>query len=270
MNFAPTLRLVTVFLALLGSAASHAIGAVEPGYGTRVNASTAGNCPSFCTGGQFANQEGGGSAQTAATASENTYGTAFGSAQFASGQAYLPELKAYAASALGKGANTSSFAAQLFSYTGTGSRHVDLAVDLTGSVSNNDVGYSSNTIGASFAVVRGGFLPWGYSFATLIFEAVNPEDVLAVGFLSLATPGVDAASGLLSFDLAEGDSFFVVGQLDTSSRNGVADASSTLKMSFDNAQNLVAVTAVPEPGAAWLAGSGLLFLMLFRLRRRAS
>jgi hypothetical protein len=238
----------------------HAQAVVGTGYGAQVESSTAGNCPSFCTGSEFANQSDGAEFQQSAMASESTYGITRGSATFASGQSYLPELRAYATATVGKRASTTTFAAQLFSFTGTEARTVTLQVDLTGSVFNNASGYAYNAINAQMAVVRGTDLPWYPSFGTLIYEFVSSENRLAVGDAFIDMPGVTLAQTSLTFDLMPGDSFYVVTQMSASSQNGVADAEHTLKMNFDNPAGLLAVTAVPEMGTAWMAVAGLLVL----------
>jgi hypothetical protein len=254
-----------LFMGLLAAGASHA---QEVGYGTNVRTGTAGNCPSFCTGNEFASQEDGGAGLSFAVASESTYAIARGSSAFASGQSYLPELKGYAAAGLGKRGSVSSFASQLFTYTGSETRSVSLQVDLTGSVFNNASGYSFNSIGAQIAVVRGPDLQWYPSFGTLIFEGVSEENRLALGDAFINTPGVTSAQTTLLFDLQPGETFYVVTQLDVSSQNGIANAENTLKMSFDNATNLVAITSVPEVGTAWMVAAGLLVLGWGARRRR--
>jgi hypothetical protein len=238
------------------------------GYGVQVSSGTAGNCPSFCTGNEFADQTNGGEGDQSASASQSTYGTTRGSAQFAVGQTYLPELRAYASAGLGKRASTTSFASQLFTFSGAEARAFDIQVDLTGSVFNNASGYASNTILASMAVVRGSNLSWYPSFGTLIYEFVSEADRLAVKDAFINIPGVNSARTNLVFDLTPGESFYVITALTASSANGFADAENTLKMSFDNAAGVVAISAVPEAEGIWMAGAGLLALALWAPRRR--
>jgi hypothetical protein len=238
------------------------------GYGVQVSSETAGNCPSYCTGSEFANQTNGGEGDQSASASQSTYGITRGSAQFAVGQTYLPELRAYASAGVGKRASTTSFASQLFTFSGAEARPFDIQVDLTGSVFNNANGYASNTIQASLAVVRGSNLPWYPSFGTLIFEAVSEQDRLAVEYAYINTPGVNSARTNLRFGLTPGESFYVITALTASSANGFADAENTLKMSFDNAAGVVAISTVPEAEGVWMAGAGLLALALWAPRRR--
>jgi hypothetical protein len=269
MSTTKILAFAALTLGALATGPVHAQAVVGTGYGTHVESSTAGNCPSFCTGSEFADASDGGEFQQSAMASESTYGITRGSVTFASGQSYLPELKAYATAAVGKRASTTAFAAQLFTFTGTDARTVTLQVDLTGSVFNNASGYANNTIGAQMAVVRGADLPWYPSFGTLIYEFVSPENRLAVGEAFINTPGVTLAQTSLTFDLMPGDSFYVVTQMSASSQNGVADAEHTLKMNFDNPAGLLAVSAVPEMGTAWMALAGLLVFGFGAQRRRA-
>jgi hypothetical protein len=266
-------RIFAVSVGLLGAlsiGSGQALALELGGYGTFVNSGTAGNCPSFCTGSAFADQSNGDAGAEFASAVESTYGIARGSARFASDQSYLPELKAYAESAVGKRATATSFASQLFTFSGAEARNINLQVNLTGSVFENAFGYSSSGINASIAVVRGSNIPWYPSFGTLIFEAVSAEDRLALGDAFINVPGITSAQANLSFNLTPGESFFVVTQLTASSGNGVANAENTLKMNFDNAAGLVAITAVPEAEGLWMAGAGLMALGLWAPRRRKS
>jgi hypothetical protein len=264
-------KFIAISTAIVGALASGTSLAQEvelPGHGVQVSSGTAGNCPSFCTGGAFADQTNGGAGEQSASASESTYGITRGSAQFAAGQTYLPELKAYASAEVGKQASTTSFASQLFTFSGAEARAFNLQVDLTGSVFDNPTGYAYNNIGASIAVVRGASLPWYPSFGTLIYEAVSSENRLAVENAFINTPGVTSAQANLNFNLLPGESFFVVTQLTALSQNGIADAENTLKMRFDNAADVVAISAVPEAEGMWMAGAGLLALALWAPRRR--
>ena len=265
--FANAVASLTVCLA---ATPSHAMVLDLAGFGTQVSASTAGNCPSFCTGNQFATSQDGGSAVAAAATAESTYGTARGSAAFAEGNSYLPVLKAYGSSAVGRRAGVSSFASQQFSYSGA-ARTVDLKIDLTGTLVSSLSGYASNSINANIAIVMAESIPWFPSFSTLIFEAI-PQGVVAIGNVSITDPALSFATSTLSFSLNPGDSFFVVAQLDVNAQNGIANAENTLVMSFDAATAAsgglqAALTAVPELGTAWLAGLGLLALALVGRRR---
>jgi hypothetical protein len=257
----------------LSAAPSHAVEVLEVGWGTYVGSGTAGNCPSFCTGGEFANQSGGGDGQAFASASESTYATSRGSAAFAPAGSYLPLLKAYSSAGVGKRATTNSFASQLFTYTGAASITVDLAVNLTGSVQVAANGsYTSSGIDASVAVVRGASLPWFPSFGTLVYEFVSEQDRLAVDSVFINTPGVTSDSVNLLFTLMPGESFYVISQLNASSNNGVADAENTLTMAFDAASTgfMLAASPVPELGTAWMASLGLLALVVGAQRRRSA
>lgn len=266
MTTCKLLMSLTALGAALVAGPSQAVVVVEVGYGTHVGVSTAGNCPSFCTGDQFAYSESGAAGATASSASESTYATGRGSAELSPADAYLPVLKAYGSAALGKAAGVSSFASQLFTYSG-GATTVELTVNLTGTVGNNGGGYSFNDINADVAIVRGNTLPWYPSFATLIYEFVPSEDRMAMGSLDIGS----TTSTTLSFDLSPGDSFFVVSQLNVNSNNGFADAEHTLLMAFDanSAAGMLAATApVPELGTASMAALALLALG-WRARRQS-
>jgi hypothetical protein len=262
----PSTVLIALTAALLAGP-SWAVAVPEVGYGTHVGVVTAGNCPSFCTGNQFAFAEDGTAGATAAAASESTYATGRGSAELSPAGGYLPVLKAYGSAALGKATGVSSFASQMFTYLGDAAT-IELTVNLSGTTGDNGGGYSFNNINADVAIVRGDTLPWYPSFATLIYEIVPSEDRLALGGLDIGGP----LSTTLTFELVPGDSFFVVSQLNVNSNNGFADAEHTLRMAFDanSAADMVAATApVPEPATAWMAALGLLALG-WRARRRAA
>lgn len=266
MNIHKTSTLLFAFTAALVTGPSWAVAVPEVGYGTHVGVFTAGNCPSFCTGDQFAFAEDGMAGATAATASESTYAMGRGSAELSAAGGYLPLLKAYGSASLGKATGVSSFASQMFTYSGDAAT-IELTVNLSGTTGDNGGGYSFNNINADVAIVKGDTLPWYPHFGTLIYELVPSEDRLALGSLDSGGP----VSTTLSFDLLPGDAFFVVSQLNINSNNGFADAEHTLRMAFDAnaAANLVAATApVPEPATAWMAALGLLALG-WRARHRA-
>ena len=249
--------------AAFSSPALAIVDAIDVGYGTKVSTSTWGNCPSFCRGDGVEFGEDGGAGITASSASESTYGTARGSAAFASGSSYLPVLKGYGSSGLGRRAGSTSFASQQFTYSGGSALEVTMDVSLTGTVVDGASGYVSNDISADIAIVVAQSIPWMPSFSTLIFEALPFDAVVFKTFVAITNPGVSAAAGSLTFDLNPGDTFFVVSQLNVGAQNGTADAEHTLVMAFDPvtaaAPGLVAATApVPEPGTAWFLGLGLL------------
>ena len=71
----------------------------------------------------------------------------------------------------------------------------------------------------------------------------------------------------LEFDVAAGDSFGIYADLSAGFFQGTADAFNTLSLSFEDD---TFITAVPEPGAVWLFGVGLLGLGCVMRRRRIS
>jgi hypothetical protein len=256
------------FVGLLVSASASA--QITEGWGVQASAGSAGNCPSFCNGSFSNTPPVGGEFVTFATVADNTYGSSWATARFAAGANYLPELKTYATSALGKQASAVAFSSQGFSYTGSEPTRITLNINLTGSHSNNvGDGYASNSTGASIAVLRTNQLQWYPSFGTLVYEGGPPEEDRFVTnlFLSASEPGTPMGS--LTFTIDPGQDFYVVAQLTSVAQNGVADASNTLVMNFSNATGLTAVSAVPEPHAALLLLAGLAGLR-FAAKRRGS
>jgi hypothetical protein len=255
-------------VAALGSAPSQAQTVV--GYGSWVEAQTAGNCPSYCTGNEFSSTASGGPGQLTAAAQNQVYAQAFGSVSFDPTNHLLPELKAFARAPAGKQGQTTSFAVQRYGYSGAETKFVNLIVNLSGRIALPLNGLADNRLVGSLAIVRGDTLPWDPNFATLIYERVPAADVLAQAGLAWVNPGNGSVRTDLSFEVQTGDSFFVVASFWAIGQNGTADGSSTLKMIFEDATGLNAVSSVPELGTAWMATAGLLALAFGARRRRAA
>lgn len=251
--------------------ASHA--AIVGGYGAYASASTASNCPSYCTtagGGDFQYDADGGEFSDLAFAEELSY--AEGRAQASlTGSTYLPELKVFTSADLAKGSGATAMGVQGFTYNGAGSASITLDLNLHGSITNNPSGYAFNQITASIAVLIGSDLGWYPDFGTLVFE-VSSLDQGGLEYLGLSGSGLNQTStGSITFNIDPGQDFYVVAELNANSNNGIADAWNTLTMSFEDATGLSAasVNTVPVPAAVWLFGSGLVGLWSVGRRRLA-
>jgi len=245
--------------------------AIIEGYGVSTGASTASNCPSYCTsagGGDFQSDIDGGEFSSTAYALETSY--AVGEAYAAlNGSSYLPTLKVQASSDAGKQGSATAFGIQGFTYSGAATT-IDLGINLHGSVEDNPSGYAYNVLEARVAVLKGSQLDYYADFGTLVYEIAWDLDNLGIESVFINT-GIDIdAPGMISFDIANGDDFYVVAELSATGQNGYADAWNTLTMAFDDDTGLQAasVGAVPVPAAAWLFGSGLLALIGFARRRQ--
>jgi len=234
------------------------------GYGVQASAGTAGNCPSYCSGGSQG-ETNGAEFSTSATASDNSYGSASASAVYTSTSTYLPTLKVNASSGLRKGASANAFGVQGYTYSGT-EDSITLDFNLHGSVGDNASGYVSNSVYASVAVITGSSLEWYPDYGTLVYEIASGPGVDVVGNKSVfINDGLDQNSaGFITFDVFEGMDFYVVASMNARAKNGFADAFNTFTMEFENDSGLTAtaqVSAVPVPAAVWLFGSGLVGLV---------
>ena len=236
--------------------------AIIDGYGVSAGASTASNCPSYCTsagGGDFQNDNDGGEFSASAYAFENSY--AEGEAYAAlNGMTYLPTLKVQASSDAGRQGRSTAFGIQGFTYSGAATT-INLDFNLHGSVGDNPSGYSYNVLEARVAVLKGSQLDYYADFGTLVYEVAFDLDKLGIESVFI-NDGINIdAPGFISFDIADGEDFYVVAELSAVGQNGYADAWNTLTLEFDDATGLQAASVVPVPAAVWLFGSGLLGLV---------
>ncbi len=203
---------------------------------------------------------------------QNTYASSKAFASL-SGTNWLPTLKVSAASGVeGRRAGAGSFGVQGYSYSGE-SKAITLNFNLHGSVANNFVGDVGNYLSVDIAILKGSsWLDWYPDFATLVYEvAAFTPGIENVGMEALTIyDGNDVnLPGSISFNVDDGDDFFIVAALYARSRNGgYADGWNTLTMTFDDASGLLAATTVPVPAAAWLFGSGILALVGIARRKK--
>jgi len=239
--------------------------AIIGGWGVEASASSASNCPSYCTtagGGQFAYDSSGAEFDTSALAVENSYGHGRSFASL-SGSTYLPTLKVEASSNVGKMGSASAFAVQGYTYTGSSATTLTLNLSLHGSVTNSSLGYAWNRLSGSVAVISGSDMEWLPDFGTLVYELTPPADLLGVNDLSILDGFNVTETDSITFGVAPGQDFFVVAAMYAYAKNGAVDAWNTFDMSFTDDSHLMAssVSAVPIPAAVWLFGSGLVGLV---------
>lgn len=172
-----------------------------------------------------------------------------------SGDSFLPTLKAYAESTSDSQTWAHAAAVQGFNYTGTEASTFTLDINLHGSESGD--GYIKSSIGIIIGSNPDIFY-WASSFGTAYYE---PNDGNSQGGISdlWVNNGTDVnTSESLSFEIAAGESFFVLSHLTAIAENGIADAMNTLTMSFDDSTGLQSVygitdsVSVPEPSTFML------------------
>lgn len=244
------------------------INPITSGYGIDASASTASNCPSFCTtagGGEFEFASGGGEFILNASATETTFGIARSNGFYDSTSTYLPTLKAYSASAAGAGADAQVTGIQGYTYDGPGTKDITIDYSLDAFVSQGTGNPDSFAIArvAAYYDDEGNFETF---FGNLLFE--SNATILDNNTTRLESNG--DVSDSISFTVNSGDNFYVIAQLSVGSeRGGLADAENTFTASFADATGLapVATAAVPEPSSAALLGLGLTALFTRRRRR---
>jgi len=263
------LTVAGIMLMLAGTANASFIS----GIGSHTDNTTASNCPSYCTsggGGQFSRSVNGGENTSETYSEENSFGESRAYASFIEGS-YLPLLRVETSAELRKGSFANAFAAQNYTYTGSGTKTIEIDINLHGSVENNTGGYVRNQLRADFAIVTGTDLEWYPDFATLIYE-LAVDNVVYNNSLFISS-GIDVnVSDTFSFDISENESFYVISSMGAASKNGYADAWNTLSMTFDDNSNLQAaiqgsnVAAIPEPQTFALFSLAIA-LMGLRLRK---
>jgi hypothetical protein len=230
--------------------------AILDGFGAESSAGTASNCPSYCTsadGGDFQYDSDGGEYSASAFAEESSYGLGRAQASL-SGSSYLPELKVLGSSDLGKRGSGTAFAIQGFSYDGPATNFT-LNMTLDGSITDNLTGYTSNSLSAKIAVLKGSTLSWYADFGTLVYEVAG-ETTTRVGLVNmfLSDSGLNQSTAdSISFDLNPGEDFYVVTEMTAGGQNGIADAWNTLNLDFDDDTGLTPAI-IPEPSSLLLIG----------------
>lgn len=220
-------------------------------------------CPSYCTGDYSGNSNGGeGITEAYAEVTDYGYGQAYSS--FVDGS-YLPLLRVETSAGLRKEAGATAFSVQNYTNTGLSTKTIDLNINLHGSVASN-TGDADNRLSANIAILGGTALEWYPRFGTLLSEVAAHLPRIDLANLSISD-GLDVNEfTTISFDIAAGESFYIVSEIRATSKNGYADAWNTLSMSFQNGSNLQAAiqttsptnpTSVPEPETLFLFALGL-------------
>ncbi len=254
-----------VLVGALSLLMANANAALIQGVGVYAGASTNSNCPSYCNGAStYASS--GDEGVTEATAETNEYAHAKAYASFVPGS-YLPLLRVETSAIEGRGAGATAYSVQNFTYIGTGTKSIELDVNLHGSVSSN----SGNSLSAGIAILSGTSLPWFPDYGSLVYEFGYGLQMTSPEHLSIHT-GDDVNTGTtITFDVNAGESFYIVSEMNANAKNGYADAWNTLSMNFRNGSNLQAAlqvaspvtppTGVPEPSSLAIFGLSLLLLL---------
>ncbi|BAM02382.1 PEP-CTERM sorting domain-containing protein [Phycisphaera mikurensis] len=240
-------------------AASPAGATPDSGYGVRVEA---GGYESLDFGFTALPAVDGGEFTAFAEADREIFGlrgeaTAF----YEEGLGFLPRLTASAETVAAPGDRLASAATgiQGFRFDGQGPTELVIDYQLSGDVTQGS--NAESFIGADVFV----YLGYDVAFTSLLnlrTEEVPAEDRLAESVRTLTASG--SISDQLRFLILPGEDFYVAAELVASAeRGGVADARSTLTLSFEDTTDLIAALplSIPEPasGAALLlAGAGLL------------
>jgi hypothetical protein len=229
------------------------------GWGTSAAVFSFDDCPSYCTGNIDSNEEGGVDQASSSAELNNIAGTGKSLAQV-NGSGYTPVLKAQLSSNANRGMYANAWGIQHYVYTGTEETTLQLNLNLHGSVSGD------GKIKGAVAVIKGDELPWTDDMATLIYELVDYQDVLAHDSLFISS-GIDQTDSVsLEVALSPGDSFFVRADLLTNGkREGSVDAFNTFTMSFDDASQLQAATQPEQEESLSYAARSLLIKTLWEV-----
>lgn len=263
-----SLKIAAISVCTLFASNTFAI-AIE-GVGTYAAVSNFSNCPSYCSGGTHRYDTNGeeGQVESYVNLSADGYGNGQAYSSFVS-ESYMPLLRVETSAIARSRTAATAFSVQNFTNTGTGTKTVDLNVNLHGSVSSNDSSYGNNSLSAYVAIISGTSLEWYPDFGTLVYEVAQPLFSPLSLFIS---DGFDVnIFDTISFDISAGESFFIVSNMNAYAQNGYADAWNTLSMNFTDSLNLQAAlqvaststpVSVPEPKTAFLLALCMAGLLL--------
>lgn len=254
-----TLSALAGILLVITSLSSQAT--IINGWGAYAATSTNDNCPSYCDGNSEYDSSGG-EGSIFATAEQNSYGTAKALVDM-SGSGYLPTLKVKASATAGKYAGATAFSSQGFNYSGQNDTSITLDINLHGSVGGNS---SSNSLTAHIGIIIGTDFNFYPHFGTAYYECFCGRPS-GLEYLNISSGNDINKAGSISFDLQAGESFFVISEMNASSRNGFVDAWNTLTLGFQDSTGLHAVggaptgNTIPEPSSIILVLMALTFLV---------
>lgn len=210
------------------------------GWGTSTSVTTMDDCPSYCTGNVDSDSDGGVNITSSSTELDNGVGNGKALATI-DGSSYTPSLKVYAESQANTGTFASAWGIQQYTYTGTTPKTIELNLNLHGVVTGD------GQLKGEVAVIKGDQIPWTNDMATLVYELVDYNDVLGFESLFLTSNSGDLALNTLTFEVNEGDTFYVRADLSSyGKRDGIADGYNTFTMSFEDDSNLVAASQPEE------------------------
>lgn len=243
-------------------------------FGAEANGSVA-DCPSFCTNFDFPGGSGGPSSTLAdfSFTAPRGSGDAFSAL---SGPTSTPVLKTRAAATAGlHGTFSNAFASQGYTYNGP-AKTLTLAVSLTGSIDDPE-SPSESRLSSTVAV----FAADGYEYitdaGTILFESSaqllqqSAGGNALVDFFATET-GAVAESASMSFDVEDGDQFYVWSKLNafagsSTTAAGSVDAFNTLGATFLDPTGLTpAATAVPAPAGGVLLALAVAIVSGYRRR----
>ncbi|NNL67988.1 MAG: hypothetical protein HKP30_17195 [Myxococcales bacterium] len=248
-TFALASALVLAPLGLASTAHAFTIGA-------EVGISSLAPCPSFCGGSGATSgftSDGGGGSSSAADILDDVRGYGEGEAGFDAD--LLPTLGALANAEPNARVGVGATAYRAYTHSGPATT-MNLEVTLDGELSSAQV--LDAQARAVVSVILGTDLPHSTDVGSFRFEILpGEEDLEELGFVDLSLDnnvGPHSKTGSISFDVADGDTYFIWANLTASgTRDGTADALDTLTMTF-----------VPEPQAALLVVFGLAALAVRR------
>lgn len=209
------------------------------GVGTAVKTLTMDNCPSYCSGNIDSTEDGGTNILSSSTELSTDVGVAKGMATL-DGENGTPVLKVMTESNANTGAFSTAWGIQQYTYTGSTTTTLDLQIVIEGMATGNA------QITGNVAAIKADDLPWTGDMATLIYELVPYDTVLAHDTLWLTAGSGSLVGSSISLTLEPGDTFFLRADLSANgNRSDAADAfneSNSLTMYFSDNSQLQAAT----------------------------